>query len=433
MAVTYANLIYGDSGSGKSSLLATLAEWVWEKHNKITLLYSTDGGGFPSTMDALIRAGIVRVWKLRTRGEAFESCSKACRGFWPTEFSDPLAGETFPGVPLMPPVKTTYALHCNKCDKVVHSSINRQALQQVYTCECGNRVNLAIGYVTEEIVVPKFFEDVGLVMYDGLTSMNDYIMEDMADKTAHGLLKGETAMGKIVSGDEVYGGPTRNHYGFAQVRSSNWVLDAANIPGLVVGPVFTALKQRATDQYNVKVYGPQIAGQAKTASIPALVGNCLCCSTVVNTKGQTEWRLYLSGYKEDNDDVIHLCKTRSAPGLLPDYLSDGPVDTTTRKPVSGVEPFTAFNLGHFMNLYEQATAKTLESTLAKFPNAPGLGYIEDMKAGKTVAEAPKEEETEQPKPAQQSKPKPAAPRPAARAAAAKPKLQRPARPRPGAK
>jgi hypothetical protein len=436
MAVTHATLIYGDSGSGKSSLLATLAEWGWEKHKKISLLYTTDSGGFPSKMDALVRAGIVRVWKMRTRGEAFETCSKACQGYWPVEFSDPLAGETLPGVKLRPCILTKYTLYCNKCKTAVKTSVDRQSFQQVFTCpKCSNRVNLTVGFVEEESEVPTFFKEVGLVMYDGLTSMNDWIMEDMADKTARGILKGETAMGKIISGDEVYGGSTRNHYGFAQVRSGAWLRDATNLPNLIVGPIFTALKQRATDDYNVKIYGPEIAGKAKTANVPTWVGNSVCTSTIVNAKGQKEWRLYLTEYKEPDDDTNHLCKTRSAPGLLPDYLSDGPVDTKTGKPADGTEPFTEFNLGHFMDLAEAATQKTLEQTMNKFPDAPGLDYIKDME--KEVEVAPKEEPKEvkptiRPKPAQVVKPKPAVPRPAP-AKAAKPKLNRPAVPRPGKK
>ena len=167
MAVTNATMIMWDSGSGKSSLLATLAEWGWKKHKKVSLLYSTDGGGFPSKLDALIRAGIIRVWKLNTRGEAFESCSRACQGFWPVEFTDPLAGETPPGVRLVPSIVTTYTLHCSKCDAGVLDRPNRRDFSNITQCpECSSRVNSKTGYVTEKTVVSKFFNDVGIVMFE---------------------------------------------------------------------------------------------------------------------------------------------------------------------------------------------------------------------------------------------------------------------------
>jgi hypothetical protein len=287
---------------------------------------------------------------------------------------------------------------------------------------CSTRVNLQTGgKVTEKTEVSAFFDNVGIVMFDGLTSMNEWIMGDMADKTGRGELKGETAMGRVVSGDMIFGGSTRNHYGYAQTRSAEWISDATNIQGLVIGPVFTARKQRATDaNSNIKVYGPQIAGQAKTSDVPAWVGNCLGATTLLDEKGRKEYRLYLTEYKEPGDDILHLCKTRAAPGMVPDFLSDGPVDPGTNKPVSGVEAFTDFNLGHFMDLMESATGKTLEETLKLYPDAPGLTYLDNLEkeadkvkqAAKEEAEAQPEEKAEAkpvtPKPGVVTKPKPGA-------------------------
>ena len=79
--------------------------------------------------------------------------------------------------------------------------------------------------------------------------MNDWIMGDMSDMTAKGILKGENAAlgGIIRQGDMSFSGSNRSHYGYAQVRSAQWLQDAANVQGLIIGPVFTARKQRATD------------------------------------------------------------------------------------------------------------------------------------------------------------------------------------------
>lgn len=393
MSITSATMIFGDSGGGKSSLLATLARWMWKKHKKVSLLYYTDGGGFPTIMEALIKAGIVRVWKLRTRGEAFESCARACQGYWPVEFIDPLGGETAPGVQLVPGIGTTFTLSCPSCKTEIAKRSSRRGFSQMQLCpKCKNRVSLQNGIVDEKTTVAPFFKDVGTVMYDSLTSMNDWIMIDMADRMGRGELGGAGAAigGRIVSGDMVFGGSNQSHYGYAQTRSAQWVQDASNIKGLTIGPVFTARKQRAVDKESkVRIYGPQIAGQAKTSDVPAWVGNCLGTSVLLDEKGRKEWRLYLTEYQEPGDDVIHLCKVRSAPGTVPDYLSDGPVDSATNKPVSGVEPFTHFNLGYLMELLEAASEKTLKETIKEFPDAPGLNYLKEMK---------KEVQTEKPKP-----------------------------------
>jgi len=382
----------GDSGTGKSSLLATAAEWGWREHKKVSLLYSIDTGGYPGRIDALIRSGIIRIWKMRTRGEAFETCSRACLGYWPTEFTDPVGGETHPGVSLLPPVTTMYYLHC-KCGTVVKEATNRKAFQQTFTCkECGTRVNLQIGTVTNKSAVHRFFEDVGLRMYDGITSMNDWIMTDMAEKGARGEIKGEAAI-RIVSGEDVYASSTRNHYGFAQTRSSNWINDAANIPGLVVGPIFTARKQRATDNQKVSIYGPMIAGQAKTSEVPAWVANCLGTSVFHDPKGRREFRMYLTEYMEQDDNVKHLCKTRAEPGTVPEFLSDGPVGPDN-KPISGEAPFTTFNLGYFFDIVEKATEKSLASTLEAYPDAPGMKHVDLLKEVSTLEEdLPPEEES----------------------------------------
>ena len=77
-----ATLIFGDTGTGKSALAGTLAEYIFEKFGKITLYYSVDGGGFPTNVEALVNKGIIWLWKLRSRGLAFETCARAAQGYW---------------------------------------------------------------------------------------------------------------------------------------------------------------------------------------------------------------------------------------------------------------------------------------------------------------------------------------------------------------
>jgi hypothetical protein len=274
-------------------------------------------------------------------------------------------------------------------------------------------------------------------MYDGITSMNDWIMSDMSEKGARGEIKGEAAI-RIVSGDDIYASSTRNHYGFAQTRSSNWINDAANVPGMVIGPIFTARKQRATDNQKVSIYGPMIAGQAKTSEVPAWVANCLGTSVFHDPKGRREFRLYLTEYMEQDDNVKHLCKTRAEPGTIPEYLSDGPVGENNI-PISGEPAFTTFNMGYFFDLLEKATEKSLEKTLEAYPDAPGLKHMdllkdtvvpeEDLPPEEPSVEPPKSAVKPIAKPVVGAKPQPKKmpPKPAGR-----PQLKRPG-PRPGKK
>lgn len=359
-----ASLIFGDTGTGKSALIGTLAEYVYEKFGKITLYYSVDGGGFPTNVEALVHKGIVWVFKLRSRGLAFETCARAAQGWWPEEIQNTITGEVSPNCKLLPPVKTEYTLICPNGHTVKKASA-RGVFQMATLCgTCKANTTLRNGTIEAVSVRTPGLERIGAVAFDGLTSMQAWIMTDMSNRTAAGELKGEeTALGgKITSGDMIFSGSNRSHYGQAQLRAEDWVLDSTAIPGLVVSPIWTALEQRSTDRdTKLPIYGPKIAGAARTADVPSWVGNCLGTRIAINEHGDKEWRLYLSEYRED-DNIPHLCKTRSMPGILPSFLVDEP----------DAPSFSGFNLGGFFDFLDLALEKTMKETDERFKNAPGL-------------------------------------------------------------
>ena len=101
-------LIMAPTGYGKSWLLATFSEYVWRVYKKVTLLYSTDGGGYPMRVQALVNRGIMRVWQLRSRAGtndalALETTMDASRGYWPARIN-PRSGVCDPNARLVPPV-----------------------------------------------------------------------------------------------------------------------------------------------------------------------------------------------------------------------------------------------------------------------------------------------------------------------------------------
>ncbi len=355
-------LLVGDTGTGKTSLLATYADWVWQKHKKITLLYTSDGGGFGTSIEALIKKGIIWVWKMRTRGHAFETCARASQGYWPAQI-DPESGETSPGCTLLPATQTEYTLFCSEGHKVM-TKTNRNAFAIGVLCkECKKKVTLKTGTIKEKSQRTAGFENVGGVCLDGLTSMSNWIMQDMAKRAGNLELKGEESAlgGRIADGEMFFGGNNRSHYGFAQVRAEEWLNNTTTIPGLVAPPIYTAREEKGTDSTSrLAVYGPKIAGSAKTAEVPSWVGNCLGTCIMTDDKGNPEWRLYLTQYRE-TDGIPHLCKTRAMPGMMPDFLSD----------VYG-EYFTVFNLGHFFDLLDSALEQTIKNSDQKYTDAPGL-------------------------------------------------------------
>lgn len=359
-----ATLIIGSSGSGKSSLLYTLAVYVWETFHLVTLYYSSDGGGFPTQVQALVNRGIIRLWRMRTRsadGLAFETCQRASQGWWPKEIN-PLTGESAPAVTLVPPVSERFVMRCAQGHIV--KVVPFQALLTPTLCPVCKKLTSKADMVVERSTHrTRGFEQVGAAVYDGISSMCSWMLQDMSKRTDLGGEKSRLG-GSIASGDLAWNENNRAQVGFAQNRAEELALNSLGVPGLVVPPVWTALVHETSDEGGLQVRGPMIAGQAKTSVAPQWFGNCL--ETVVVQEGPRKYRrLNLAEYV-DSSGVRHLCKTRAVPKSLPAYLQDEDNDD----PASAT--FDQFNLGTFHRLLDEALKKAEQEIQARFPDAPGL-------------------------------------------------------------
>lgn len=375
--INSAALIMGPTGSGKTSLLATLMMHVWETFGKVTHFVTTDGGGFPTVIQGLIQVGICRVWRARTRdlpdgSLSFETCLRAAQGWWPKRLNA-LTGECPPGVALVPPITERYEMYCPQGHLV--KVVPFQALLTPQMCPtCRIHTTKENMRVTKTAGQTKGFEDVGAVMFDGLSSMLSWMLSDMGQRAGRLELKGEEGAigGKVISGDLKLGGNTRSHVGFAQSRAEELVLNSLAIPNLVVPPVWTALTMEATDEGGLSIRGPKLAGRARTDEGPSWFGNCLETAVVKTDKDERQFRLYLSEYTDDAG-VRHLCKHRASPGTMPPYLEDPPIGKD-----EATTAFTGFNLGVFFQLLDKAREQTVEDLAQKYPNAPGVadGWVE---------------------------------------------------------
>lgn len=364
-----ANLVSGPTGSGKTSLVATFAEYVWRRFGRTTLYYSCDPGGFTERLQALIMVGIVRVWRVQTRGEAFETLARASDGWWPATI-DPQTGGCPRNADLLPPTLNEFTMYCAK-DGTPVKKVSVQALLQPALCgKCKQMVNLQNARVTKTVRPSPTFNppgqpQVGAIAYDGITSMSDWLMMDMADRTAKGELVGEkTALGgKIRSGEMEFGSNNRAHYGFAQLMAEKFLKNSIAIPGLVMPPLWTSLESRVDETgTELAEYGPAIAGQAKTRKVPQWVGNYLGAVIFTDKDGKRHFRLYTTEYRGD-DGVPHRYKVRGEPGTLQEFYEDDPSEP----------PFTTFSLDRVLSEMETSLAATVEKVKARFPNAPGAG------------------------------------------------------------
>jgi hypothetical protein len=214
--VNSATGIMGVTGSGKSALLATLAKYVWRRWKKITLYYNSDGGGFPAEVQACIAAGIMRVFRMYTRdpgdqGLSFETCYRACQGWWPRVI-DPRTGEVPIGVEMAPPMALNFALTCPKGHLM--RNVPAESLIQPGMCPtCKTAYAKPQINVTKTMVRNKGFEDVGAVSFDGLSSMLSWELRELGHRAGRMELKGEESSigGKVASGDLRFGVVTRSH------------------------------------------------------------------------------------------------------------------------------------------------------------------------------------------------------------------------------
>jgi len=385
-----ATLLIGRSGQGKTSLAATFAEYLWEQFQKVLLLYSCDGGAFPTIIQRRIRQGLIRAWRLRTRsaeGLAFETCYLASKGYWPRTIR-PETGETAPAVELVPPVTARYVLTCAKG----HHLKTVPSVSMIGPTFCGTCKAMetpATMIVREEAQQTRGFEQVGGVFFDGITSMCGWFMGELDVSRGMGNIGGEKPPlgGPVRSGGVRFGGNNRADYGFAQQRAYQIVHNSLSIPNLHEGPVWTALPDDVTEGGGqLPVVGPKLAGSALTADALQWFGNAVEARIEKSDKDHDIRRLYLSEFV-DSQNRRHLLKN-SGPGTLPKYLEDPPIDPVQPDPK---QFFTGFNLGHFFKLLDQALQADLEADeqLGAVPGISGApGDYGDATTVETGAAAP---------------------------------------------
>ena len=376
--------IWGDSGSGKTALVCTAIEYTWETFHKVTRYYAGDLGGYGNKLLSLARLGLVEIWNLSNHVDKFETVELATLGYWPEQILDRENGYADPYVKLVAPQLRKYTVFCaNGHATLTVDQKSQLAMFQAQCPTCKDMVTLTnCAKVTEQVTRSRGFKHVGGYVYESGTSLQELIMGDMADRAGRDELGGEKgAINKIVSGSLVFGSNNRAHYGFAQTRGRQWIANARTIPDQVVPAIFTFLADRGSDQANAPVYGPKIAGGAKTGDVPSWVGNCIHTERVKDQAGTGEvWRAWLQGHRNPAEgNILYLAKHRAEPGTFVEpYLQDGPQQ----------QPFTTFSLGYFFRKIDEGFKASIDRDTKKYPDAPALQPFGDDAVDEIVVEAP---------------------------------------------
>ncbi len=237
-------VVYGPTGSRKTTQIGEFAKYIYETTGKQTRLISVDGGGY-GTIQNYINAGIIVPWRLVEEENVKAAIIKASRGAWPKELRNGLRSSSLIVEP--------------------NQAGRKAALKDVgaYAVEGWTSISKTVirdavrkGQKISEDVVGQF----------GETLDGEVIDQEEVRK--------RKASGADMEGVELFGAPARAHYGFVQ----NFIQDVIrNFSALPVDRVlYTALEGKGEDKFTKDVsYGPDTAGSALTASIPAFVGDCL--------------------------------------------------------------------------------------------------------------------------------------------------------------
>lgn len=217
------DLVYGESGSGKTSWALELAQYFWLKHRKRTRWYLGDGGG--ETIKQLLTSfgedRFIDIWEYQNWKNPFDTAQKMVLGGWPEDLSDP-----------------------------------------------SSKVIVPLDYST-------ISSEFGLFVYEGLTVISDYMMGDieggLAWRMAKGEMLNEDKSFRFVDGDLKIGGNARTHYGLVQRRIPALLRANERVP---VFKLWTAHEMKAEDDTsNEKVIGPDVVGKALTAKIMGSFGH----------------------------------------------------------------------------------------------------------------------------------------------------------------
>lgn len=357
--------VLGVPGSGKTSLIASYARYVWERHRKVTLLYSWDGGAIPTDVQKLMKRGILRFFRAHTRsaeGLSIETMVLATKGYWPAKI-DPETGEVSPAVRMVAPVTTVYTASCRKTGEKLGTLPNVAVITPLYCTPCKTVHAVGELNVIEQVSRTVGFEQVGAVAYDGLTSMGNVVLDHMDEARGAGQIGGEKSAfgGTVVSGSVKFGGGNRADIGFGQSRCRQFVKNTLSIPHLVESPVFTALSMEATDEGGLPIVGLKLPGRAATDEASAWFGNVFEMGKTRDEQGLEHFTLFLRPFT-DPQNRRHLLKTSGSPtGFPADKLID---------PIG--QPWTQANLGLVLRMLDDdLRQKMAEDDVADAPGIAG--------------------------------------------------------------
>jgi len=224
--VARSGVIYGPTGSWKTSAVKHFSHYIAEVTGKATLLFNSDGGGWAPCQPE-VEVGMILPYRCESNVLPMVLARKISQGYWPVN-----------------PEETEPA-------KILLSRMD--------------------------------FSKVGGIAVEGWTSLSNMLMRYCGDKGIKGgkddypgifrlPISIETEQGTAVV-QETFGPATQNHYGMVQTQLNGLTMNFTSLPVHYV--LFTALEGRGEEEDRSLTYGPAIAGRKATPQAPSWVGDCI--------------------------------------------------------------------------------------------------------------------------------------------------------------
>lgn len=301
-------LLYGPSGTCKTSLLGTFLTGMHRANGKRARMYNVDGG--VDTIRYQVDNGTLDIAEMLHRAFPFECLVDASQGAWPEDISDPTSN-------MIPAFLIRYIAECAPCKKRLYDQ-DKPCVSTHVMCD-GCKAQIAVR--PRRAFNPKNdLSKVGAILYEGVTGFSERLLDNQAERSARGDKIGGDIAVRFKDGNVDVGSNTQSSYSVAQRRVKSAIEASRLLPVDYV--IWTAHKDRGTDDMKrVPVYGPKLAGHAATDDAPRWFGQCFSVCNWPVSKG-VEKRIYLSNYFEDfstlTKDVEHICNSRVPPHVLKD-------------------------------------------------------------------------------------------------------------------
>lgn len=269
-------LIYGDTGTYKTSNLYFATKWLLKRYPGEKVRWVTaDGGGFQPLIDAQLveetdyptfyRGDRVEVFDVSNSPFPYADLHRIAQGYWP--IYDKSGVLSFKAVP-------EAKLQANQVS--------------AYICEGVTSFADVLLNHTRKVEGPVGFSKAWKYQEDGYTIT--------------GLQEG--------------------HYGIVQQELRQLIQqEFATLPTRFV--FYSARINKGDDMKGTTVYGPKGAGSAATAHIPAYVQDCLHFDRVeeVNDAGEKSWigAAWYDTHLDENTGIPYLAKPRILPELIPSF------------------------------------------------------------------------------------------------------------------